>query len=101
MHSAGLAAFEARTVDRTGVYSYENRPADLPAEYLAVLRGDAAAWDWWQAQTPGYRRTATWWVVSAKQQTTRDRRLGTLVADCAAGRMIKPLTYGRRRLDES
>jgi uncharacterized protein YdeI (YjbR/CyaY-like superfamily) len=95
LHPAGLAAFEARTTDNTGIYSYENRPADLPPDYLAVLRANAAAWAWWQAQSPSYRRTATWWVVSAKQQATRDRRLATLVADSAAGRMIKPLTYGR------
>ncbi len=101
MHPAGLAAFNARTTANTGIYSYENRPADLPPAYLAQLRADAAAWAWWQAQTPGYRRTATWWVISARQQATRDRRLATLIADCAAGRMIKPLTYGRRRLDEA
>jgi uncharacterized protein YdeI (YjbR/CyaY-like superfamily) len=101
MHPAGLTAFEARTSSNTGIYSYENRPADLPPAYLAALRADAAAWAWWQAQSPGYRRMATWWVVSAKQQATRDRRLATLLADSAAGRMIKLATYGRRRLDES
>ncbi len=101
MHPAGIAAFEARTHDKTGVYSYENRPADLPTGYQGALQADSAAWDWWQAQTPSYRRTATWWVVSAKQETTRQRRLATLVADCAAGRMIKPMTYGRQQLEEA
>ena len=62
---------------------------------LARLRANETAWRWWQAQTPGYRRAATWWVVSAKQEATRDRRLATLVEDCAAGRMIKPQRYGR------
>jgi uncharacterized protein YdeI (YjbR/CyaY-like superfamily) len=88
-HKAGLRAFEARPVNNTGIYSYENRPADLPGEYLARLKANDAAWSWWQAQRPGYRRLATWWVVSAKQQATRDRRLATLIEDCAAGRMIK------------
>jgi uncharacterized protein YdeI (YjbR/CyaY-like superfamily) len=95
VHPAGLRAFEARTADNTGIYSYENRPADLPNTYLAQLHVNAAAWSWWQAQTPGYRRAATWWVVSAKQETTRDRRLATLIDDCAAGQMIKPMRYGR------
>ena len=95
VHPAGLRAFEARTADNTGIYSYENRPADLPDTYLAQLHANAAAWSWWQAQTPGYRRAATWWVVSAKQETTRDRRLATLTEDCAAGQMIKPMRYGR------
>jgi len=95
VHPAGTRAFEARTADNTGIYSYENRPAELPDAYLAQLRADAAAWGWWQAQTAGYRRAATWWVVSAKQEATRDRRLATLIDDCVAGRMIKSMRYGR------
>jgi len=95
VHPAGLRAFEARTADNTGIYSYENRPTDLPDTYLAQLHANAAAWSWWQAQTPGYRRAATWWVVSAKQEVTRDRRLASLIEDCAAGRMIKSQRYGR------
>jgi len=94
VHPAGMRAFEARTTDNTGIYSYENRPADLPDAYLAQLKANEAAWTWWQAQTPGYRRAATWWVVSAKQETTRDRRLATLIEDCAAGRVIKSQRYG-------
>jgi uncharacterized protein YdeI (YjbR/CyaY-like superfamily) len=96
-HSAGIRAFEARTADNTGIYSYENRPADLPDAYLARLKANRAAWSWWQAQRPGYRRVATWWVVSAKQEATRDRRLATLIEDCAAGRMIKSQLYGQAR----
>lgn len=94
-HPAGIRALEARTADNTGVYSYENRPADLPEAYLAQLKTDDAAWSWWEAQTPGYRRAATWWVVSAKQEATRERRIATLLEDCAAGRMIKSQRYGR------
>ncbi|MGH2384528.1 MAG: YdeI/OmpD-associated family protein [Candidatus Limnocylindria bacterium] len=95
VHPAGIRAFEARTIDNTAIYSYENRPPDLPEAYLAELRANAAAWSWWQAQTSGYRRTATWWVVSAKQEATRDRRLATLIEDCVAGRMISSMRYGR------
>lgn len=97
MHPAGIATFEARSPQRTGLYSYENRPADLPDGYRRRLESNAVAVRWWQAQTPGYRRTATWWVVSARQEATRERRLATLIADCAAGRIIKPLAYGRNR----
>jgi uncharacterized protein YdeI (YjbR/CyaY-like superfamily) len=91
MHAAGTRAFEARTADRTGIYSYENRPADLPDEYLARLQASSEAFSWWQAQTPSYHRAATWWVVSAKQEATRQRRLTMLIEDAAAGRTVKPL----------
>jgi uncharacterized protein YdeI (YjbR/CyaY-like superfamily) len=91
MHPAGRRAFEARDQHKDAQYSYENRPRDLPPEAVALIKKDAAAWAYWQAQTPSYRRAATWWVVSAKQQATRERRLITLIDDSAAGRPIKPL----------
>lgn len=94
VHAAGIRAFEARFVDPTALYTYETRPADLPPHYRAPLERRAAAWSWWQAQTLGYRRSATWWVVSAKQEATRQRRLATLIDDCAAERRIAPLRSG-------
>ncbi len=96
-HAAGIRAFEARTPNNTGIYSYENRPADLPGEYLGRLRAHEAAWTWWRQQSPGYRRVATWWVVSAKQEATRERRLAQLIEDSAAGRVIKSQRYGNAK----
>ncbi|MEO6294859.1 MAG: YdeI/OmpD-associated family protein [Candidatus Limnocylindria bacterium] len=93
-HPAGIRAFEARTADNTGIYAYENRPADLPPASLAQLQANEGAWTWWQTQTPGYRRVATWWVVSAKQEATRQRRLASLIEDSAAERLIKSQRYG-------
>jgi uncharacterized protein YdeI (YjbR/CyaY-like superfamily) len=97
MHPAGLRRFEERDRRRDATYGYENRPASLPAGFEARLRADAAAWAYWQAQPPGYRRTATHWVMSARREQTRERRLAALVEDCAAGRRIKPLSYGTGR----
>lgn len=101
MAPAGVAAFESRVVDMTGIYSYEHRPADLPAEQLARLQANDAAWRYWRAQTPGYRRSATWWVISAKQEVTRERRLATLIEDSAAGRWVKPMMYGTRQAEDA
>ena len=93
MHPAGLAAFNGRAAARTGIYAYEQRAAarlDPAAEQ--AFRANERAWAFFQAQAPWYRRTAIWWVVSAKQEATRLRRLATLIADSAAGRTIRPLT---------
>jgi len=91
MHPAGLRAFEERDKRLDGSYSYERPAQELPPEAEARLRADADAWAYWQSRTPSYRRAATHWVLSAKREETRQRRLATLVEDCAAGRPVKPL----------
>ena len=91
MHPAGLAAFAART--EVGTYSYEQRDeARLDAARERRLRQNAAAWGWFRAQAPSYRRTAIYWVMSAKREETRDRRLARLIEDSAQGRRIGPLS---------
>ena len=91
MAPPGIAAFEARTEANTGIYSYENRPRELPHDYERRLRANADAWSFWQSRTPGFRRNATWWVVNAKQETTRQRHLDQLIADLAMGIVPKPI----------
>jgi uncharacterized protein YdeI (YjbR/CyaY-like superfamily) len=89
MHSAGLAAFAARTATKTGVYSFEQHPEAFPATLERSFRAKKQAWEFWAALPPGYRRTIIWWVISAKQDTTRQRRLAHLIAESAAGRRLK------------
>ena len=93
VHQAGLAAYRGRLVREEPVYSYERTPGELPPEYAALLAADPVAQAWWDSRPPSYRRPATNWVLSAKRQETRDRRMAQLVADCAAGRPVKPLSY--------
>jgi uncharacterized protein YdeI (YjbR/CyaY-like superfamily) len=102
MRPAGLAAFEARSEKRSGVYSYEQRKtAAFDPEQERSFRADAAAWEFFQAQPAGYRRTATWWVVSGKREETRARRLTRLIEDSAAGlrlaHLVSPGEARRRR----
>jgi uncharacterized protein YdeI (YjbR/CyaY-like superfamily) len=93
MRPPGEAAFARRRDDKTGTYSFEQRAdAAFTPEQQAQFEANASAWAYWQARPPWYRRTATWWVISAKREETRARRLATLIADSAAGRPIKQLT---------
>jgi uncharacterized protein YdeI (YjbR/CyaY-like superfamily) len=92
MHPAGLKAFAARDPARQQRYSGENRNVALAPDYEKQFRADEKAWAWFEAMPPSYRRPATWWVMSAQKEETRQRRLATLIADSAAGRKIKPLT---------
>jgi uncharacterized protein YdeI (YjbR/CyaY-like superfamily) len=91
MRPAGVAAFEKRSDERTGVYSFERENAELPPEYEERLRANPAAAEYFDAKPPWYRRTATHWVISAKREETRLRRLAQLIEDSAAGLDIKPL----------
>ena len=92
MRPAGLAAFEARREDRTAIYSFErDEPAVFSPEHNAQLLANAAAREFFENQAPWYQRAATHWVVSAKRQDTRDRRMASLIEDSAAARLIKHL----------
>jgi uncharacterized protein YdeI (YjbR/CyaY-like superfamily) len=88
MHAAGRRAFAARDARKTGLYSFENRPKKFPGALEKIFRAKPRAWKFWQAQPPGYQRLAIWWVISAKQAETRQRRLARLIALSVAGRRL-------------
>jgi uncharacterized protein YdeI (YjbR/CyaY-like superfamily) len=92
MQPEGLRAFEARKENRSGIYSYEQRTPELPDPYGKLLRKNKAAWDHFHAQAPWYRKTVCWWVVSAKKEETRLKRLGELIECSASGITIPQLT---------
>jgi uncharacterized protein YdeI (YjbR/CyaY-like superfamily) len=94
MRPPGLAAFERRREDRSGIYAYETRALELDASYAAMLAAEPAAAAFWAEATASYRKGAVNWVMTAKQQKTRDARAAQLVADCAAGRLIPGQRYG-------
>ena len=88
MRSAGLTAFEARRPNKSGIYSYEQRPEGLVPPYADMLAKNPAAKKFFDAQAPSYRRAATWWVISAKKEETRLQRAGTLIGLSAKGAWI-------------
>jgi len=95
MRAPGRAAFEARPGDAAG-YSFESRPVELPPALLRRLRKDAAAWAWWTARPPWYRRTCAHWVTSAKRDETRERRFAVLLDACARGVPVPPVRTADR-----
>jgi uncharacterized protein YdeI (YjbR/CyaY-like superfamily) len=97
MRPPGLRAFEGRDPSKASSYSSENLAVDFDADLAAQFRANAAAWDFFTAQPPGYRRTATWWVMSAKREDTRRKRLATLIEDSGNGRRLALLTSPSRR----
>jgi uncharacterized protein YdeI (YjbR/CyaY-like superfamily) len=94
VHPAGLAAFQARVKTQ---YSYENRPQALAPAYVRKFRTNSLAWRFFEAQPPWYRRTCAFWVMSAKQPETRERRLAQLIATSERQKGIPPLKVPDRR----
>ena len=87
---AGRAAFARRDEARSRIYSYENA-ASLDPSMEARFRRHRTAWDYFQAQAPWYRRTAAHWIMSAKRDETRERRLALLIEHSKRGERIPPL----------
>jgi uncharacterized protein YdeI (YjbR/CyaY-like superfamily) len=98
MAPAGLKAFDTRDRARSGIYSFEQRAAlRLDAAAEKKFRARRKAWSFFQAQPPGYRKTATFWVMSAKKEETRARRLDQLIGDSGNGRRIGLLARPQKK----
>lgn len=94
MQPSGLAIYEQRQRDQAP-YSHEVMgKLTLPEEYAALLAASPAATAFWEAATATYRKVCTNWVITAKQETTRDRRMAQLIECSAAGELIPSQRYG-------
>ncbi len=91
VHPSGHRAFAARDESRSAIYSYENSSV-LDEEMKARFQRSKTAWSFFSEQAPWYRRTAAHWVVSAKRDETRDRRLGTLIECSRKGERLPHLS---------
>jgi uncharacterized protein YdeI (YjbR/CyaY-like superfamily) len=88
MQRSGLAAFALRDAKRTGVYSFENKPRELSPEFQKTFRANKKAWGFYEVQPPFFRRTSAFWVMSAKKEETRVRRLKHLIEASAKGERV-------------
>ncbi|MEO5721816.1 MAG: YdeI/OmpD-associated family protein [Chthoniobacterales bacterium] len=90
MRAAGLKVFAERIEAKSGIYAYEQREAaTFPPAFVKLFRTRGQAWDFFQAQPAGYRKTMTWWVIKAQRPETRAKRLERLIAESEAGRRMR------------
>jgi uncharacterized protein YdeI (YjbR/CyaY-like superfamily) len=98
MQPAGLKAFEMRRKEKSAIYSYEQKSvAKFEAPFENKLKANKKAWEFFQSSAPSYQRAAIWWVVSAKQEETKMRRLEQLIQDSEQGKTVPPLTPRKRK----
>jgi uncharacterized protein YdeI (YjbR/CyaY-like superfamily) len=96
MRPPGLAAYERRDDTLTRRYSFERETAVLAPGQVRAFRANRPAWEFFRAQAPYYRRLMAWWVISAKRDETRAKRLAALIATSARGERI-PLVKPAKR----
>ena len=88
MRPTGLTAFAARQEYRSGIYSYEQRRDRLEEPYAGLLKKNKAAWEFFEAQPPGYRKMMGWFIVSAKREEKRMERFRKVLDACAKGKRL-------------
>jgi uncharacterized protein YdeI (YjbR/CyaY-like superfamily) len=94
MHPSGLEVFEKRDQRKANLYSFEQEESPkLPEEYENQLKQNDVAWAWWVRQAESYRKTASWLVISAKKEETRQSRLRRLIEDSERGEKLKELRW--------
>jgi uncharacterized protein YdeI (YjbR/CyaY-like superfamily) len=91
MQPSGLDAFSKRDERKSEVYSFERKDVTLDKKYESEFRKNKGAWTFFSSAPPSYQKPAMWWVMSAKQEETRLKRLTQLIQDSAAGLKIKQL----------
>ena len=88
MRPSGREAFALRVENKSAIYSYEQRSEELPATYAAEMRKKPRAWKHFSLQPPSYRKMVIWWIVSAKQEETRRKRLAKLIFASMKGKRL-------------
>ena len=88
MQPGGLKAFTARKANKSGIYAYEQRRPQLEEPYAVLMKKNAAACEFFEQQSPYYRKTMSWFIMSAKKEETRMARLQKLMDACAKGKKL-------------
>ena len=96
MKAEGLAVYGLRKKEKPKIYSYENLAIILDGLYYKQFKSNKTAWKFFQSMAPSYQKTTTRWIMSAKQEQTRLKRLEELITDCALGKKIKAMNYGKK-----
>jgi uncharacterized protein YdeI (YjbR/CyaY-like superfamily) len=86
--TSGVESVRGATRKQVGIYSYEQRRADLEEPYSNQFKKNKTAWNFFQAQPPSYRKMIGWWIISAKKEETRSERLKKLMKASAEGKRL-------------
>jgi uncharacterized protein YdeI (YjbR/CyaY-like superfamily) len=94
---AGYEIFNKRKEDKSGIYSFEKMEMQFSDEFEKRFRKNKNAWGWFEKQGNSYKKTVQYWVMSAKKEETKLKRLDELIADSSNGRKIKQFDYPKKK----
>lgn len=97
MYPEGIASFKNRKAENSGTYSYEQPGIEFGDGFLKILKNNQKAWIFFNSQVKSYKNPSIRWVMSAKQEQTRLKRLNTLIKCSEAGEKIPPLRWGNKK----
>ena len=97
MQPAGMEVYNNRNKKMSVRYSFEQKKVELPDEYMAKIRANKKAWEFFQSLAPSYKKPSIWWVISAKREETRLRRLDVLIESSSEGRKIPPFIVSKKK----
>jgi uncharacterized protein YdeI (YjbR/CyaY-like superfamily) len=86
MQESGLVLYRNRKIERSELYSYENKPESLPPEFEKKLMASKSGWEFFAKQPPSYKRTIYLWILSAKRKETQLSRLNVVIAKSEEGK---------------
>lgn len=97
MQEAGLLAFENRRSEKSGIYLFEQKEATLSVEFEKEFQRKRDAWKFFESQPPGYRRIAIGFVMAAKREETRQRRLAQLIDVSSRGERLPQISVAKKK----
>ena len=89
MMPSGISAFEKRTSEKSGIYSFENDLMILDQAYERKFIENEKAWTFFNSMAPSYKKLAIHRIMSAKQEATRLKRLEAVIQSCNDGIKIR------------
>lgn len=80
MQESGLESFKNKSESKSEIYAFENEEMKFSPELEKIFKANKKAWEYFQSLAPTYRKPSSNWVMTAKQETTRLKRLNELIA---------------------
>lgn len=93
MQTAGLEAFKHRKENKSAIYSYENKAMLLDKAFEKQFKANKKAWDFFQSKAPSYKKVVINWLMNAKQESTKLKRLEKAISASEAGNKLKQFDY--------